>query len=75
MQIRKYNMGGQMQGPPPQGGPQGGPQQPAPQEVEALLEILSQIPPQTSVGEVIEFIMGDKPGNMPPPSPQMQSMQ
>ena len=74
MNIRKYNMGGRPQIQPGQmqGGPQG---QGAPQDVEALLEMLSQIPPEVTVGEVIELIMGDKPGNMPPPSPQMQSMQ
>jgi hypothetical protein len=68
----KANEGARM----PQGQMQGGPQgQGAPQDVEALLEMLSQIPPEVTVGEVIELIMGDKPGSMPPPSPQMQSMQ
>ena len=60
----------------PQGQPgqtQGDPQGPgAAPDVEALLEMLSQMPSETTVGEVIEFIMGDKPGNMPPPSPLMQ---
>jgi hypothetical protein len=74
MNIRKYNMGGRPQVQP--GQMQGGPQGPgsAP-DVETLLEMLSQIPPEVTVGEVIELIMGDKPGSMPPPSPQMQSMQ
>ncbi len=70
MQVRKYRMGGQMQGPPQQGGPQG---QGAPQDVEALLEMLSQIPPEVTVGEVMKkLIQGDKPVSMPPPSPPMQ---
>jgi hypothetical protein len=64
----KANDGARM----PQGQMQGGPQgQGAPQDVEALLEMLSQMPPEVTVGEVIEFIMGDKPVNLPP-SPQMQ---
>ena len=71
MNIRKYNMGGRPQIQPGQmqGDPQG---QGAPQDVEALLEMLSQIPPEVTVGEVIELIQGDKPGSMPPPSPPMK---
>lgn len=72
VKLKKAEHGTRM----PQGQMQGDPQgQGAPQDVEALLEMLSQIPPEVTVGEVIELIMGDKPGSMPPPSPQMQSMQ
>ena len=91
MQIRKYlgggkrpmfNMGGMSpQGPPPQGGPQGEPQGPAPVDVNQLLEMLSQMPPEAKLSpeEVARFIMGDLPVNMPqgggPPMPQGGGMQ
>tara|TARA_R110000737_G_scaffold130529_1_gene162532 strand:- start:7 stop:222 length:216 start_codon:yes stop_codon:yes gene_type:complete len=71
MNIRKYNMGGQMQGPPPQGGPQ----QPAPVDVNQLLEMLSQMPSEAKLSpeEVARFIMGDLPMNAPKgEGPQMQ---
>tara|TARA_R110002096_G_scaffold228525_2_gene417938 strand:- start:463 stop:690 length:228 start_codon:yes stop_codon:yes gene_type:complete len=75
MQIRKYNMGGQMQGPPQQGGPQ----QPAPVDVNQLLEVLSQMPPEAKLSpeEVARFIMGDLPMNIPqgPPMSQGGGMQ
>jgi len=66
-------MGGQMQGQPGQmqGGPQGGG---APQDVNALLEMLSQIPPEVTVGEVMEKLLkrgGETPGANIPPSPSM----
>ena len=83
MQIRKYNMGGQMQeqmqGPPPQGGPQGGPQGPAPVDTSQLLEMLSQMPSEAKLSpeEVARFIMGDLPMNIPqgPPMSQGGGMQ
>ena len=63
--------------PPPQGGPQG----PAPVDTSQLLEMLSQMPPETKLSpeEVARFIMGDLPVNMPqgggPPMPQGGGMQ
>ena len=73
MRINKYNMGGQMQGQPGQmqRGPQGGG---APQDVNALLEMLSQIPPEVTVGELTEKLLkrgGETPGVNIPPSPSM----
>ena len=73
MRINKFNMGGQMQGQPGQmqGDPQGGG---APQDVNALLEMLSQIPPEVTVGEVMEKLLkrgGETPGANIPPSPSM----
>ena len=73
MRINKYNMGDQMQGQPGQmqGGPQGGG---APQDVNALLEMLSQIPPEVTVGELTEKLLkrgGETPGVNIPPSPSM----
>jgi|TARA_R110002167_G_scaffold5321_3_gene25058 hypothetical protein len=78
-----FNMGGMSpQGPPPQGPPpQGGPQGPAPVDTSQLLEMLSQMPPETKLSpeEVARFIMGDLPVNMPqgggPPMPQGGGMQ
>ena len=74
MIINKYNMGGQMQGQPGQmqGSPQGGGQ---PSDVNALLEMLSQIPPEVTVGEVMEKLLkkgGESPGVEMAPSPPMQ---
>ena len=85
MLVRKYNMGGRAPrynmggGMPPQpgqmqGGPQGGGG--APPDVEGLLEMLSQIPPEVTVGEVIEKLTGGggEPagGGMPPSGAPMQ---
>ena len=71
-----FNMGGMSpQGPPPQGGPQG----PAPVDTSQLLEMLSQMPPETKLSpeEVARFIMGDLPMNVPqgPPMSQGGGMQ
>ena len=74
MRINKFNMGGQMQGQPGQmqGGPQGGG---PPADVNALLEMLSQIPSEVTVGELMEKLLkqgGETPGVNIPPSPPMQ---
>jgi len=70
MMPKKYNMGGQMQGPPQQGGPE----QPAPVDVNQLLEMLSQMPSEAKLSpeEVARFIMGDLPMDMPQGNPMPQ---
>jgi hypothetical protein len=66
-----------MQGPPQQGGPE----QTAPVDVNQLLEMLSQMPPEAKLSpeEVARFIMGDLPMNIPqgggPPMSQGGRMQ
>ena len=68
MRINKFNMGGQMQMQPQQQGE-------APIDVNALLEMLSQLPPEMPVGEVMERLLknsGETPGVNIPPSPPMQ---
>ena len=68
MRINKYNMGGQMQRQPQQQ------QEQAPVDVNALLEMLSQIPPEVTVGEVMEKLLknsGETPGVNIPVSPSM----
>jgi len=67
MRINKFNMGGQMQMQPQQQGE-------APIDVNALLEMLSQLPPEMPVGDLMEKLLkrgGETPGVNIPRSPSM----
>tara|TARA_R100001463_G_scaffold92574_2_gene147319 strand:+ start:7098 stop:7316 length:219 start_codon:yes stop_codon:yes gene_type:complete len=69
MKVNKtnyYNMGGQMQGQPQMQEP--------PVDVNALLDMLSQLPPEMPVGDLMEKLLkrsGETPGVNIPRSPSM----